>query len=46
MSKFNTTVTTKTVNKCGVPAFRMDVKDKLVPQVLYYVLQRSKILRR
>ena len=34
MSKFNANVTTKTVNKCGVPAFRMDVKDKLVSQVL------------
>lgn len=42
MSKFNTTVTTKTVNKCGVPAFRMDVKDKLVSQVLTTFFNEAK----
>lgn len=42
MSKFNTNVTTKTVNKCGVPAFRMDVKDKLVSQVLTTFFNEAK----
>lgn len=34
MSKFNTTNTIKTVNKCGAPAYSMDAKSKLVTQVL------------
>lgn len=34
MSKFNTTSTIKTVNKCGAPAYSMDAKSKLVTQVL------------
>ena len=34
MSKFNATNTIKTVNKCGVPAYSMDAKSKLVTQVL------------
>lgn len=34
MSKFNTTSTIKTVNKCGTPAYSMDAKSKLVTQVL------------
>ena len=33
MSKFNTTNTIKTVNKCGAPAYSMDAKSKLVTQV-------------
>lgn len=34
MSKFNTTNTIQTVNKCGAPAYSMDAKSKLVTQVL------------
>ena len=34
MSKFNTTNTIKTVNRCGAPAYSMDAKSKLVTQVL------------
>lgn len=34
MSKFNTTNTIKTVNKCCAPAYSMDAKSKLVTQVL------------
>ena len=34
MSKFNSTNTIKTVNKCGAPAYSMDAKSKLVTQVL------------
>lgn len=34
MSKFNTTNTIKTVNKCGAPAYSMDAKSKLLTQVL------------
>lgn len=34
MSKFNSYATVKTTNKCGYPAFEMDLKDKLISQVL------------
>lgn len=34
MSKFNTTNTIRTVNKCGAPAYSMSAKSKLVTQVL------------
>lgn len=34
MSKFNSKAVDKTTNKCGVPAFDMNLKEKLVTQVL------------
>lgn len=42
MSKFNTTNTIKTVNKCGAPAYSMDAKSKLVTQVLTSFFNESK----
>lgn len=42
MSKFNATSTIKTVNKCGAPAYSMDVKPKLVTQVLTSFFNESK----
>lgn len=42
MSKFNTTNTIKTVNKCGAPAYSMGAKSKLVTQVLTNFFNESK----
>lgn len=42
MSKFNTTNTIKTVNKCGAPAYSMDAKSKLVTQILTSFFNESK----
>lgn len=42
MSKFNTTNTIKTVNKCGAPAYSMDAKSKLVTQILTNFFNESK----
>lgn len=42
MSKFNTTNTIKTVNKCGAPAYSMDAKSKLVTQVSTSFFNESK----
>lgn len=42
MSKFNRTATTKTTNKCGVPAFSMLPKEKLTTQVLTTFFNESK----
>ena len=42
MSKFNTTNTMKTVNKCGAPAYSMDSKAKLVTHVLTSFFNENK----
>lgn len=42
MSKFNKIATTKTTNKCGVPAFSMLPKEKLTTQVLTTLFNESK----
>lgn len=42
MSKFNSTNTIKTVNKCGAPAYSMDAKSKLVTQILTNFFNESK----
>ena len=42
MSKFNSTNTIKTVNKCGALAYSMDAKSKLVTQILTSFFNESK----
>lgn len=42
MSKFNSYTTIKTTNKCGVSAFEMNLKDKLISQVLTSFFNEAK----